>query len=38
MATVKLKICSDIGQFVGSAKNLLDQCAEVIYSPKSLSI
>ena len=38
MATVKLKICSDIGKFVGSAKNLLDQCAVVIYLPKSLSM
>ena len=38
MATVKLKICFDSGQFVGGAKNLLDQCAVVIYPPKSLSI
>ena len=34
MATVKLEIC----QFVGGAKNLQDQCAVVIYPPKSLSL
>ena len=38
MATVKLEICFDSGQFVGGAKNLLNQCAVVIYAPKSLSI
>ena len=38
VATVKLEICFDSGQFVDSAKNLQDQCAEVIYAPKSLSI
>ena len=38
MATVKLEICFDSGQFVGGAKNLQDQCAVVIYAPKSLSI
>ena len=38
MATVKLEFCFDSGQFVGGAKNLQDQCAVVIYPPKSLSI
>ena len=38
MVTVKLKICFDSGQFVGGATNLQDQCAIVIYPPKSLSI
>ena len=38
MATVKLEICFDSGQFVGGAKNLQDQYAIVIYPPKSLSI
>ena len=37
MATVKLKICFDSGQFVGGAKNLQGQCAVVIYAPKSSS-
>ena len=37
MATVKLEICFDSGQFDGNAKSLQDQCAVVIYSPKSLS-
>ena len=35
MATVKLEICFDRGQFVGGVKNLQDQCAVVIYQPKS---
>ena len=35
MVTVKLEICFDRGQFVGGAKNLQDQCAVVIYPPKS---
>ena len=35
MATVKLEICFDSGQFVGGAENLQDQCAVVIYAPKS---
>ena len=38
MATVKLEIGFDSGQFVGGAKNLQDKCAVVIYPPKSLSI
>ena len=38
MFNIKLEICFDSGQFVGGAKNLQDQCAEVIYAPKSLSI
>ena len=38
MATVKLEICFNSGQFVGGAKNLQDQCAVVIHAPKSLSI
>ena len=38
MATVKLEICFDSRQVVGGAKNLQDQCAVVIYPPKSLSI
>ena len=38
MVTVKLEICFDSGQFVAGAKNLQDQCAIVIYPPKSLSI
>ena len=38
MATVKLEICFDSGQFVGGAKYLQDQCAVVIYPPKSLSM
>ena len=38
MATVKLEICFDSGQFVGGAKNLQDQRVVVIYAPKSLSI
>ena len=38
MATAKLEICFDSGQFVGGAKNLQDQCAVVIYAPKSLSV
>ena len=38
MATVKLEICFDNGQFVGGAKNLQDQSAVVLYQPKSLSI
>ena len=38
MATVKLEICFDSGQFVGGAKTVQDQCAVVIYVPKSLSI
>ena len=37
MVSGKLKICFDSGQFVGGAKNLRDQCAAVIYRPKSLS-
>ena len=37
MVTVKLEICFESGQFVGGAKNLHDQSAIVIYSPKSLS-
>ena len=36
MATVKLKICFDSGQFVGGAKNLQDQCAVVIYQPANM--
>ena len=35
MATVKLEICFDSGQFVGGAKNLQDQSAVVIYPSKS---
>ena len=35
MATVKSEICFDSAQFVGGAKNLQDQCAVVIYPPKS---
>ena len=35
MATVKLEICFDCGQFFGGAKNLPDQCAVVIYPSKS---
>ena len=38
MATVKLEICFDSGQFVGCAKYLQDQCAVVMYLQKSLSI
>ena len=38
MATVKLEICFDNGQFVGGAKNLQDQCGVVIYPPKRLPI
>ena len=38
MVTVNSEICFDGGQFVSGAKNLQDQCAVVIYSPKSLSI
>ena len=38
MATIKLEICFDSGQFVGGAKNLQDECAVVIYAPKSWSI
>ena len=38
MVTVKLEVCFDSGQFAGGAKNLQDQCAKVIYLPKSLSI
>ena len=38
MATAKLEICFDSGQFVDDTKNLQDQCAEVIYAPQSLSI
>ena len=38
MATVKLEICFDSGQFVDGAKNLQDHCAVVIYAPKSFSI
>ena len=34
MATAKLEICFDSGQFVGGAKNLQDQCVVVIYLPK----
>ena len=37
MVTVKVEICFDNDQFVGGAKNLHDQSAVVIYSPKSLS-
>ena len=35
MATVKVEICFDSGQFVGGAKNLQQQCAVVIYALKS---
>ena len=38
MVTVKLNICFDSGQLAGGAKNIQDQCAVVIYQPKSLSI
>ena len=38
MATVKLEICFNSGQFVGGAKNLQDQSAAVLYPPKTLSI
>ena len=38
VVTVKLEILFDSGQFAGGAKNLQDQCALVIYAPKSLSI
>ena len=38
MATAKLEISFESGQFVGGAKNLHDQSAVVIYRPKSLSI
>ena len=34
MATVKLEICFHSGQLIGGAKNLQDQCGEVIYPPK----
>ena len=37
MVTIKLEICFDSGQFVGGTKNLHNQCAVVIYAPKSLS-
>ena len=37
MVTGKLEVGFDRGQFVGGAKNLHDQSAIVIYSPKSLS-
>ena len=37
MVTVILEVCFNRGQFVGGAKNLHDQSAIVIYSPKSLS-
>ena len=32
MVTVKLDVCFDSGQFVGDAKNIQDQCAEVIFT------
>ena len=38
MVTIKLEICFDSGKFVDGAKNLQDQCAVVIYPPKSLAI
>ena len=38
MVTVKLEIFFDSGQFVGGAENIQDQCAVVIYPPKSLLI
>ena len=38
MVTVYLEICFDSGQFVGGDKDLQDQCAVVIYAPKSSSI
>ena len=38
MVTVKSEICFDSGQLVGDAKHLQDQCAVVIYPPKSLLI
>ena len=39
MVTIILEIiCFDSRQFVGAAKNLQDQCAVVIYPPKSSSI
>ena len=38
MVTVKSEICFDSDQFVGGAKNLRDQCAIVIYPPKTLSL
>ena len=38
MATVKLEICFDSGQFVGGAKNLQGQYAVKIYQPKSQPI
>ena len=38
MVTVKTEMRFDSGQFAGGAKNLQDQCAAVIYQPKSLSI